>query len=149
MIEFFIINTLGHLLEHIVQIIQLYVLNWERSEALGLLGCIYPWLVRSELLHLGFAILMWLGIYILGNKGRAYNWQGVFCFQTYHLVEHITLTYQHYTGQYFFNKSVPTTLLQLVIPRIELHFIYTIIVTTLILLALYKDGKLKKYYYYR
>jgi hypothetical protein len=44
---------------------QVYVLRWPRPQAGGVLGLFYPWLVSSELMHYGYAIVMLIGIWTL------------------------------------------------------------------------------------
>ena len=60
--------VLGHWAEHLVQAYQMYVMNWPRPMANGLLGLWYPWLIKSEVLHYGYALVMLIGIWVL-RKG--------------------------------------------------------------------------------
>ena len=64
----FMVVVLGHWLEHLVQTFQIYVLGWPVPEARGLLGLFYPWMVKSETLHYGYAIVMLIGLWTL-RKG--------------------------------------------------------------------------------
>src|SRR5207247_10375924 len=57
----FIIIVLVHLAEHLVQAYQAYVLGWPLHQARGILGQAFPWLVHSEVLHYGYALIMLVG----------------------------------------------------------------------------------------
>src|SRR5450759_33005 len=54
----FVAFVLFHWLEHIVQAYQFLVLLWPRPMAMVLRGMYYPWLMKSEVLHYGFALVM-------------------------------------------------------------------------------------------
>ncbi|GAC1662284.1 MAG: hypothetical protein NVS9B4_15760 [Candidatus Acidiferrum sp.] len=43
--------------EHFFQTYQIYVMHWPRSKAGGLLGLWYLWLIKSEALHYGYALV--------------------------------------------------------------------------------------------
>ena len=60
--------VLAHWAEHLTQAYQIYVLGWPRPRAGGVLGLFFPWLVSSEVLHYGYAIVMLIGIWTL-RKG--------------------------------------------------------------------------------
>ena len=55
--------VLGHWAEHLTQAFQIYVLKWPLPKALGFLGLFYPWLVKSEVLHYVYALVMLVGIW--------------------------------------------------------------------------------------
>src|SRR6185369_7592737 len=57
-LQFFMIIVLGHWAEHLTQAVQIYILGWPRPKAGGVLGVFFPWLVRSEALHYGYALVM-------------------------------------------------------------------------------------------
>src|SRR6476661_5871744 len=57
-LNLFMFIVLAHWAEHLAQAYQVYVLGWPRPKAGGFLGLFYPWLVSSELLHYGYAIVM-------------------------------------------------------------------------------------------
>src|SRR5579872_2058673 len=123
MLKLFAGLMLLHWLEHIVQAYQVYVLGYERHHALGLLGEIYPWLVHSEWLHFGFAILTLAGLVLLlpGFQDRARVWwNGALLIQIWHVFEHTLLFVQAQRGRFFFGAQEPTSVLQLFFPRIEL-----------------------------
>jgi hypothetical protein len=128
----FMVVVLAHWAEHIAQIIQFWGLGWPRAQAKGLLGYYYPRLVTSEWLHYGFAVVMLIGLILLrpGFVGRARTWWNVALWiQVWHHFEHLLLLIQASTHSYFFGKKVPTSTLQLLFPRIELHLFYNSIVS--------------------
>src|SRR5215211_616088 len=136
----FLAIVLFHWLEHIIQAIQFFVLNWTRPMSMGLLGMYYPWLMKSEVLHYGFALVMVIGLWILrkGFTGTSYKWWMVsFWIQFFHHFEHFILFYQAQTGQYWFGGTVPTSVGQIWIPRIELHLIYNALVFIPMVVAMY------------
>ena len=105
-----------HFLEHLAQMIQVYILNMPRTESLGLIGLWFPYLIRSEWLHFGFAIYTLNGIYRYTNNKTA------FYLQLFHTVEHIILINQYFLGY------AATGIGGIWFPRIELHFFYNLIV---------------------
>src|SRR6476661_882921 len=66
-LQVFMFIVLAHWGEHLVQAYQIYVMGWPRPKANGILGLWYPWLIQSEALHYGFAIVMLVGIWVLRN----------------------------------------------------------------------------------
>ena len=127
----FMVIVIGHWAEHIAQAYQLWVLDWPLPRARGVLGLPFPWLIRSEWLHYGYALVMLIGLFLLrpGFHGRARLWWTVaLAIQFWHHIEHLLLLLQAQTGHYLFGRSVPTSLLQLVFPRVELHLFYNTIV---------------------
>ena len=108
--------------------------------SMGLLGMYYPWLMKTETLHYGFALLMLIFLWVLrrGFTGRAYRWWMVaFWIQFWHHIEHALLFYQANTHRYFFGGTVPTSIGQVWIPRIELHLIYNALVFIPMLVGMY------------
>ena len=69
-LQVFMIVVLAHWAEHLVQAYQIYVMGWPRPKANGILGLWYPWLIQSETLHYGYALVMLIGIWAL-RKGFA------------------------------------------------------------------------------
>jgi hypothetical protein len=127
----FTLIVLGHWAEHIVQAVQIYALDWPRPAAGGVLGLAFPWLVTSEWLHYGYAILMLIGLWLLrdGFAGRARTWWNVALWiQVWHHFEHLLLLVQALTGSNLLGKPVPTSIVQLLFPRVELHLFYNAIV---------------------
>ncbi|ONI89788.1 hypothetical protein ALI22I_15025 [Saccharothrix sp. ALI-22-I] len=123
--------VLAHWAEHIVQAIQVFVLDWPRPEAGGVLGLVFPWLVTSEWLHYSYAIVMLIGFWVLrhGFTGRAKKWWKIALWiQVWHHLEHLLLLLQALTGSNLMGNPVPTSVAQLLFPRIELHLFYNAIV---------------------
>ncbi|HEX7121824.1 MAG TPA: hypothetical protein VF178_05580, partial [Gemmatimonadaceae bacterium] len=137
----FMVIVLAHWLEHLVQGIQVYVLGWPVPEARGVLGLFYPWLIKSEALHYGYALVMLAGLWILrsGFTGRIDHrwWIIAFWIQFFHHIEHGILQVQALTGHNLFDRPVPTSLVQLWVPRVELHLFYNTIVFIPMVLAMY------------
>jgi hypothetical protein len=136
----FMVVVLGHWAEHVAQAYQIWVLGWPRPKAGGLLGLLYPWLVTSEWLHYGYALVMLIALFLLrpGFAGRARTWWTVaLAIQFWHHIEHLLLLIQAQTGHNFFGRAVPTSVLQLVFPRVELHLFYNSIVFIPMMIGLY------------
>lgn len=130
-LQMFMAVVLFHWVEHIVQAYQAFVLHWPRPMAMGLLGMYYPWLMKTEVLHYGFALVMLIGLWVLRKAftGRSHTWWMVaFWIQFWHHIEHGLLFYQALAHRNFFGGSVPTSIGQIWIPRIELHLIYNALV---------------------
>lgn len=140
-LQIFMAIVLAHWAEHLAQALQVYVLHWPVQEARGVLGLWFPWLVRSEALHYGYALVMLIGLWILrsGFVGRAYVWWMVaFWIQFWHHIEHALLQGQVIVGQNLFNSPVPMSIAQLFVPRLELHLIYNSIVFVPMVVAMYR-----------
>ncbi|WP_237774500.1 hypothetical protein [Actinosynnema sp. ALI-1.44] len=140
---FMLIVTL-HWVEHIAQVVQVYFLDWKRADAGGVLGMWYPWLTRTEALHYGFAIVMLVGLIVLrpGFTGTSRRWwTAAMWIQVWHHFEHLLLLVQAGTGTRLLDSSVPTTLLQLVIPRVELHMFYNALVFVPMVVAMWYHRK--------
>jgi hypothetical protein len=130
---------LFHMFEHVLQVTQVYVLNVDRADALGLLGIWLPRLMRAEVVHFGFSVYTLLAILLLGGAivGRA-RWFGVIALsvQSWHLFEHTLLLTQRSIDNFFLGTAGPSSLVELLIPRVELHFVYNATVFTGILVAM-------------
>lgn len=136
----YLVVVVGHASEHVVQVVQAFVLDWPRPEALGLLGFYYPQLVTSEVLHFSYNLIQLAGLLLLakGFHGRARRWwKGAMIAQTWHFFEHLLLQVQWLTGHFLFGASKQISIGELLLPRIELHFIYVLLVTIPTLLAVY------------
>jgi hypothetical protein len=121
----------GHLAEHLTQVYQVYAMGWLPKEAGGILGLWYPWLAQSEVLHIAYNSSMWIGLFLLrpGVTGKARKWWNVaLVLQTWHFFEHLLLQYQYISGNNFFGASERMGFGQLLLPRVELHFIYNLVV---------------------
>jgi hypothetical protein len=120
-----------HWVEHLTQAVQIWFVGMARPEALGALGLAVPWLVRTEVMHFGYALLMLIGLFLLrpGFVGVARTfWTVSLVIQSWHFVEHLVLQIQAIIGTPFFGAAVPTSFVQLLVPRPELHLIYNAIV---------------------
>ena len=139
LLRIFAAIMIAHWLEHIVQAYQVYGLKCERHHAMGLLGYYYPWLVHSEWMHFGYAVLTFLGLVILrdGFSGSARVWwDTAVIIQIWHLFEHTLLFVQAQGGFTLWGSNEPTSVLQLFFPRIELHLFYNSVVTVPIVIAM-------------
>lgn len=134
--------VLAHWAEHLVQAFQIWALGYEKPAARGILGQFWPWLVSSEWLHYGFAVVMVAGLALLlpGFAGRARAWWiAALAIQVWHLVEHQILFIQAQTHSPWFGGSVPTSVLQQFWPgaRPEIHLFYNMLVTIPMLVAMW------------
>ncbi|MGI9076020.1 MAG: hypothetical protein ACR2G6_01680 [Gemmatimonadaceae bacterium] len=139
-LQSFMAIVLFHWLEHIVQAYQFFAMHWSRSMSMGLLGMYYPWLMKSEMLHYGFALVMLIGLWVVrkGFTGASYTWWMVsFWIQFWHHFEHFILFYQAQTQLFWFGGTVPTSVGQIWIPRIELHLVYNVLVFIPMVVAMY------------
>ena len=139
-LRLFAVVVLAHWVEHLAQAIQIYVLGWPVPDSRGVVGLWFPWMVKSELLHYGYAIVMLAGLWILrsGFKGRSYTWWMVaFWIQFWHHIEHALLQGQALVGHNLFGKPVPVSLVQLWIPRVELHLFYNTVVFIPMVIGMY------------
>ncbi|MEV6304183.1 hypothetical protein AB0M02_32590 [Actinoplanes sp. NPDC051861] len=127
----FLLVVLAHWAEHLTQAYQIWVLGWPVPKSRGVLGVAYPWLVTSEWLHYGYALIMLIGLFLLrgGFQGRARTWWTVaLVIQFWHHIEHLLLFVQAQTGNFLFGAAVPTSVAQTVFPRVELHLFYNTVV---------------------
>jgi hypothetical protein len=134
--------VLAHWAEHLTQAYQIYILGWPRPKAGGVLGLFFPWLVSSELLHYGYAIVMLVGIWMLrkGFTGTSRNWWTIaLVIQFWHHIEHAVLQWQALTHHYWFGSPVPISFLQTLFPkfRVEIHLFYNAVVFMPMLIAMY------------
>jgi hypothetical protein len=137
----FMVIVLAHWAEHLLQVFQIYVLGWPVPESRGALGLVFPWLVSSELLHYGYALVMLAGLWLLrpgftGVEDRRW-WTIALGIQFFHHIEHALLQLQAILGQNFFGAPVPTSIVQLWVPRVELHFFYNAVVFIPMVIAMY------------
>lgn len=140
-LRIFMVIVLAHWAEHLLQALQIYALGWPVPEALGALGYFFPYLVRSELLHYGYAVVMLIGLWSLrsGFTGEADRkwWTIALAIQFFHHIEHFLLQSQYLLGHNLFGRPVPTSILQLWVPRVELHLFYNTIVFIPMMVAMY------------
>lgn len=139
-LRLFMVVVLGHWAEHLAQAVQIYVLGWPVPEARGVLGLWYPWLVKSELLHYLYALVMLVGLWTLrkGFRGLSHKWwTAALAIQFWHHVEHALLIGQALSGHNLFGSPVPTSIVQLLIPRVELHLFYNTVVFIPMIIGMY------------
>jgi hypothetical protein len=132
--------VLAHWGEHLVQAYQIYVMGWPRPKAGGILGLWYPWLISSEWLHYGYAVVMLIGIWVLrkGFTGLALKWWTVaLVIQFWHHIEHLLLLGQAFFHHNLWGRPVPCSILQLICPRVELHLFYNAVVFIPMVIAMY------------
>jgi hypothetical protein len=140
-LQVFMVVVLAHWAEHLLQAFQIYVLNWPVPEARGLIGYFYPWVIKSETLHYGYALIMLIGLWLLrpgftGVEDRRW-WTIALWIQFFHHFEHLLLIGQFVTGHNIAGRPVPTSLIQLWVPRVELHLFYNTIVFVPMVVAMY------------
>ena len=139
-LQLFMIIVLAHWAEHLAQAVQIYVLGWPRPRAGGVLGLWYPWLVTSEVLHYSYALIMLIGIWMLRNgfTGTSRKWWTVaLVIQFWHHIEHALLIGQATFHHNLFGSPVPASILQLVVPRVELHLFYNTVVFVPMIIGMY------------
>lgn len=138
----FMLIVLAHWAEHLTQAYQIYVLGWTRPQAGGFLGLFFPWLVSSEILHYGYAIVMLVGLFMFrrGFTGTSRSWWTVaLVIQFWHHIEHAVLQWQAITGNYWLGSPVPLSFLQMALPkfRVEIHLFYNAVVFIPMVVAMY------------
>jgi hypothetical protein len=134
--------VLAHWAEHLAQAVQIYVLGWPRPKAGGFLGLFFPWLVTSEVLHYGFALVMLVFLWILrkGFTGTSHKWWIVaLVIQFWHHIEHLLLQGQVLFRHNLIGSPVPVSFLQMAFPksRVEIHLFYNAIVFIPMVIAMY------------
>jgi hypothetical protein len=140
-LRLFMAIVLLHWVEHLLQGLQIYVLGWPVPEARGAIGLLFPWLIKSEALHYGYAVVMLIGLWTLrgGFTGKLdhFWWMTAFWIQFFHHIEHALLLIQATIGHNLLGRPVPTSLVQLLVPRVELHLFYNTIVFIPMVIAMY------------
>lgn len=136
----FTLLVVAHWVEHILQAVQLWALGWSLPEARGAVGIAFPALIREEWLHYGYNAAMLIGLLALvrGFSGQARTWWiATIWIQVWHHFEHLILLIQAQTGNAWFGAAVPTSVIQLLVPRVELHLFYNSLATAPMLVALW------------
>jgi hypothetical protein len=139
-LQIFMAVVLAHWAEHLAQAAQIYLMGWPRPQANGVLGLWYPWLIKSEVLHYAYALVMLVGIWVLrkGFAGTARTWWTVaLVIQFWHHIEHLLLITQATMHHNFWGSPVPVSVLQLVFPRVELHLFYNTVVFIPMVIGMY------------
>lgn len=132
--------VLAHLVEHIVQAVQIWGFGIERPQARGVLGQAFPVLVSDEWLHYGYALIMIVGLVVLrhGFTGASRRWWNIALgIQIWHHFEHLLLFGQAMTGVFLFGGTKPTSVVQVLVSRVELHLFYNVAVMIPMAVALY------------
>jgi len=136
----FLAIVLAHWVEHLMQAFEIYALGMAVPDARGGLGLAWPWLVTSEAMHYGYAIVMLVGLIYLRRhfEGPARTWWNIAIgLQIWHHLEHLLLIGQATFAHPLFGAAKPTSIVQLVIPRVELHLFYNAVVFTPMVIAMY------------
>ena len=141
-LNLFMVIVLAHWAEHLAQAYQIYVLGWPRPQAGGFLGLFFPWLVSSEVMHYGYAVIMLIGIWTFrsGFSGTSCKWWTLaLVIQFWHHIEHAVLQWQALTQNNWFNSPVPVSFLQMLLPksRVEIHLFYNAIVFIPMMIGMY------------
>jgi hypothetical protein len=140
----FLVVVLAHWAEHIAQAYQIWVLHRPVKQSRGVLGQFFPWLISSEWLHYGYAVVMLTFLFLLrpGFVGRARTWWNIaLAIQFWHHIEHLLLLVQAQTSTYFFHRKVPTSVLQVWYPRVQIHLFYNTIVFIPMAIAMYLHAR--------
>jgi hypothetical protein len=139
-LNLFLFIVVAHWVEHLVQAFQIWTLGMPRPAARGVLGQIFPWLISEEWLHYGYALVMLVGLFLLRpgftGSGRSW-WTAALLIQFWHHIEHLLLFIQAQSGVNFFGQPIPTSVVQLVIPRVELHLFYNAVVFVPMVIGMY------------
>ena len=141
-LNLFVFIVLAHWAEHLAQAYQVYVMGWSRPQAGGFLGLFYPWLVSSEIMHYGYAIVMLVGLWTLrkGFSGTSRKWWiAALVIQFWHHIEHAVLQWQALTHHYWLGSPVPVSFLQMLLPkfRVEIHLFYNAAVFIPMMMGMY------------
>ena len=133
--------VLAHWAEHLAQAFQIYVLGWPSPEARGVLGLWYP--VAGQV---GVAALRLRPrdarrpVDAAQGLPRAVSrkwWTAALGIQFWHHIEHGLLQGQAVSGHNLFGSPVPISIVQLWIPRVELHLFYNTIVFIPMVVGMY------------
>jgi len=137
----FMVIVLAHWAEHLAQAFQIYALGWPVPTARGVVGYVFPWVISSEIMHYGYALVMLVGLFLLRpgfvEASERRWWTIALAIQFFHHIEHGLLQLQAILGTPFFGRPVPTSIAQLWVPRVELHLFYNTIVFVPMIVAMY------------
>ena len=141
-LQLFTVVVLAHWAEHLAQAVQIYALGWPRPQANGVLGLWFPWLVSSEALHYGYALVMLVGIWALrkGFTGLSLKWwTAALVIQFWHHIEHALLQGQVIFHHNLLGSPVPVSFLQMAFPnsRVEIHLFYNAVVFIPMMIGMY------------
>lgn len=140
----YLLVVAGHFAEHLVQAVQVYLLGWHPRVAGGILGLYLPRLAQNEILHVAYNSLQLTGLILLWPGFQRYRaarrwWNVALVAQSWHLFEHVLLISQVVGGSYLFGADRPTSLLETLVPRVQLHLTYNLLalIPTAVAVALY------------
>lgn len=146
----YLLLVIGHFSEHVAQLYQVIILGWTSREAGGLLGLQFSGLAEAELLHTAYNSFQLTGLLVLAfgfekSKIARRWWFVALIMQSWHWLEHVLLQVQYLTGYYLFNAEKQTSLLEWFFPRIELHFVYNLLVfiPTILAISIYSSATTK------
>jgi hypothetical protein len=145
-----------HVVEHVIQLIQVYLLGIADDDALGLLGYVFEFQGTEEWLHLGFNVLFLSGLCLIAFglvRSRAARSTiptvalGAFLFfgvwlEAWHVIEHAVII-----ANVIANNGCPCPGIvdaQLGVSDTSLHFVYNVIThvaTTVPFLYLVRRGR--------
>lgn len=140
LVGLFVVVMLGHWAEHLLQAVQIWWLGWQAADAGGALGLAAPELAHSEVLHVVYNLAILLGIagLLSAFSGRARRWwTAALAAQSWHAFEHLLLWGQAATGVRPLGTAAPSSIVQLVVARVELHLAYNTVVTALVVTAFF------------
>lgn len=138
-VKLFMLVVAAHWAEHLTQAFQIYALGWSPKQAGGVLGLWFPWLISSEVMHYGYAVVMLVCIGLLRGQFGGLSrqvWMLGFALQFWHHFEHLLLFAQALVGRNLADAAVPMSLLQFFVPRVELHLFYNTLVTIPLVIAM-------------
>ncbi|GAC1422116.1 MAG: hypothetical protein NVSMB57_15400 [Actinomycetota bacterium] len=122
----------AHLVEHLVQLYQTYVLHLPVDRALGLLGYLIDFHKGAAWLHLGFNLtlvtsLLWMVPDIrnsIASRPRVNTYLALGCgVEVWHIVEHLSIA-----GHLIANGHCPCPGVITFVPDMPLHLAYNIVV---------------------
>ncbi len=135
---------IAHLIEHILQCIQIYILHWSPMVAGGLLGLIYLPAIHNEYLHFSFAGFHLIGLIYFRNKFKLnpyyFLWSLAIYWQVFHFSEHVTLLTMYFKGVPMNIRSTPLQI-WIGLTRAQIHLLYNFIGMIPITIALKQKYK--------
>jgi hypothetical protein len=149
MLALYMFLVVFHFMEHVLQLYQFAVLGWPRPASGGLLGLWAPQLVMAELLHFSYNLFQLVGLLALrgGFHGWARRFWTIACaLQGWHFFEHFLLQAQWITKIFLYNGPKPMSVFEIFLPRLELHFVYNmmVVIPTLVAVWLYMAERRKQ-----
>ena len=126
----FLVIVLAHWAEHVAQAIQIWVLGWPIPSARSARPVVpLAGHVRGAALRLCPHHARRFYPPSSGFTGPARTWWTIALgIQVWHHIEHLLLLAQAQTGLFLLGNEVPTSVVQLVVPRVQLHLFYNTVV---------------------